>query len=260
MIRAIFFDIDGTLVSLKSKVYSQSTKVAVEKLRDRGILVFVATGRSKFEIADEHLLDGLEFDAYMTNNGQEVHDWEGNCIYSRPLHPQDALTAWKLAKEKGFPTWVVGDEDTIMDRHDERVLAAMECIHTTPPQLGDVDAVIRKPIYKVVLFAKREEVLQFMPYLPHSRTTQWYPYGHDIISLEGGKANAMQAVMDHYGIGREETMAFGDSQNDIDMLRLAHIGVSMGNGTKEAKEAADYVTDDEDEDGIYNAIKHFELI
>ncbi len=260
MIRAIFFDIDGTLVSLKSKVYSASTKVAMERLRERGILTVVATGRSKFEIADEHLLDGLVFDAYMTNNGQEVHDREGNCIYSRPLHPEDARTAYALAKEKGFPTWVVGDEDTIMDHHDEKVFAAMERIHTTPPQLGDVDAVIQKPVYKIVLFAEAEEVKQIMQSLSHCRTTQWYPQGHDIISLEGGKANAMQAVMDHYGIGAEETMAFGDSQNDIDMLRLAHIGVSMGNGTKEAKEAADYVTDDEDADGIYNALVHFGLI
>ena len=62
MIRAAFFDIDGTLVSLRKKVYPPSAKQALERLRETGVLCYVATGRSKFEIASEHLLDGLYFD------------------------------------------------------------------------------------------------------------------------------------------------------------------------------------------------------
>ena len=80
MIKAAFFDIDGTLVSLKSKVYPPSTAVALKRLRENGVLLFVATGRSRFEIKSEHLLDGLEFDGYLTNNGQDAYDAEGNPV------------------------------------------------------------------------------------------------------------------------------------------------------------------------------------
>ena len=90
--------------------------------------------------------------------------------------------------------------------------------------------------------------------------TQWYPLGHDIISSDGGKKNAMLEIIRRYGIRPEETIAFGDSENDLEMLRTAGIGVAMGNGTPEAKAAADYVTADCDEDGLQKALEHFNLI
>ena len=66
--------------------------------------------------------------------------------------------------------------------------------------------------------------------------------------------------MDHYMISQSETMAFGDGENDIDMIRFAGIGVAMDNGIPALQKAADYVTDDIDEDGIANALHHFGLI
>ncbi len=66
--------------------------------------------------------------------------------------------------------------------------------------------------------------------------------------------------MAHYGITREQTMAFGDGGNDTDMLAYAGIGVAMGNATAEPKAAADYITDDVDHDGVRNALLHFRVL
>ena len=66
--------------------------------------------------------------------------------------------------------------------------------------------------------------------------------------------------MERYGLRPGETMAFGDGENDIDMIRFAGIGVAMGNAIKNLKSAADYITTDIDDDGIANALKHFGLI
>jgi hydroxymethylpyrimidine pyrophosphatase-like HAD family hydrolase len=66
--------------------------------------------------------------------------------------------------------------------------------------------------------------------------------------------------MDHYGFRLNETMAFGDGQNDIDMIRFVGTGISMGNGIDALKKAADYVTTDIDDDGIANGLRHFGLI
>ena len=70
----------------------------------------------------------------------------------------------------------------------------------------------------------------------------------------------MLGILARYGLTAEEAIAFGDSENDLEMLRAAGIGVAMGNGTPEALEAADYVTGDCDDDGLLHALEHFGLI
>ena len=69
-IKAIFFDIDGTLRDFETKRIPESTKEALRKAREAGILLFIATGRHKLEIEEENLLEDMEFDGYVTLNGQ----------------------------------------------------------------------------------------------------------------------------------------------------------------------------------------------
>lgn len=260
MIKAAFFDIDGTLVSLKSKVYPPSAKYAVAALRRNGIQCFVATGRSKFEIAEEHLLDGIEFDGFLTNNGQDAYTPDGELLYGTPLDSADAAAVLDYVERVGCACWMVSAEQSILNHIDSNVEAAMEAIHTRPPKLGPLRPMLEKPIYKIVLFLTREEMRPIMALAPHSRTTQWFPQGHDLISRDGGKRNAMLGVLDRCGLKADEAIAFGDSENDIEMLQAAGIGVAMGNGTPEALQAADYITDDCDSDGLLHALEHFGLI
>lgn len=260
MIQAAFFDIDGTLVSLKKKVYPASTKPALERLRKSGVKCFVATGRSKFEIKTEHLLDGLEFDGILTNNGQDAYAADGSLLYGKPIDPKEAEAVLNWVEENGCACWMVSAERSILNLRNERVMQAMEAIHTQPPEIGELREMLSMPIYKIVLFLYREEMPAVMPCAPTSRMTQWYNCGHDIISSDGGKKNAMLEILQRYGISPEECIAFGDSENDIEMLRAAGIGVAMGNGTQECIAAADFVTADCDEDGIQKALEHFYLI
>lgn len=260
MIKAAFFDIDGTLVSLKTKVYPPSVKPMLERLRKNGVLCFVATGRSRFEIASEGLLDGLEFDGILTNNGQDAYDAEGNLLYSKPLVAHEAAAVIDWAEENHAACWVVGGDKSVVNHYDDRLLQAMESIHTRPPELDDIKNMPERPIYKIVLFLTREEMATPMKLASTSRCTQWFPMGHDIISRDGGKKNAMLDILARYGIATEESMAFGDSENDLEMLKAAGIGVAMGNGTEECKAVADYITADCDEDGLWKAMEHFGLL
>ncbi len=260
MIKAAFFDIDGTLVSLKSKAYPPSAKAAVEALRTKGVLCFVATGRSKFEIAEEHLLDGIDFDGYLTNNGQDAYNACGELLYGTPIDPQDAAAVLDWVERDGCACWMVSAEESLINHVDSYVDEAMTAIHTRPPRCGNLRKMLEHPIYKIVLFVPREKMQAPLAYAPHCRTTQWFPYGHDIISREGGKRNAMLGILRRYGIAQSECMAFGDSENDVEMLRAAGIGVAMGNATPDALAAADYVTEDCDNDGLLRALEHFNLI
>lgn len=94
----------------------------------------------------------------------------------------------------------------------------------------------------------------------HSRKAQWYTLGHDILSVHGGKQWAMELMLARCGLHRTQAIAFGDGENDIEMLRYAGIGVAMGNGSKAAKTAANYIAPDTDDDGIWHALHHFGLL
>ena len=99
-----------------------------------------------------------------------------------------------------------------------------------------------------------------MEHLPECKALRWTPTFINVIDKAGGKAVGLSKACERYGISREEIMAFGDGGNDIDMLEYAGIGVAMGNGGADAKAAANHVTTNLDQDGVYNALKHFEVI
>ena len=260
MIKAAFFDIDGTLVSLKTKVYPKSLPSAIAALRKKGILCYVATGRSKFEIAEEGLLDGITFDGFLTNNGQDAYAPNGKLLFGTPVDPRDVLTAYQWAKENHIVCWMVSDKRSLMSHTDPVTETTMADIHTKLPPIGNMELILSENVYKVVLFTTRDKIAELLPLVPHSRTTLWHQTGQDIISLQGGKKLCMLQCLQDLGLDASQAIAFGDSENDIEMLKAAGIGVAMDNGTAECKAAADYIAPDCDDDGILKALEHFKLL
>ena len=260
MIKACFFDIDGTLVSLKKKVYPASLPPTIAALRKNGILCYVATGRSRFEIASEHLLGSMEFDGYMTNNGQDAYDAEGNQICGIPIEREEVEAILNWVDQTGSACWMVSNRHTLLNRINSSVEYAMKAIHTQIPEVGDLRPMLLEPIYKIVLFLTKEEMTAPLSIAKHCRSAQWCDCACDLISTAGGKGHAMDEVLARNHLNRSQAMAFGDSDNDIDMIEAAGIGVAMGNGSDEAKAAADYIAPDCDDDGILKTLQHFRLI
>lgn len=96
--------------------------------------------------------------------------------------------------------------------------------------------------------------------MPECAPTRWLPLFMDF-NLKGvDKASGAERVAQYYGLKMEEVMAFGDGGNDISIVQAAGVGVAMDNACDELKAVADYVTTSVDDDGVYNALKHFELI
>ena len=96
--------------------------------------------------------------------------------------------------------------------------------------------------------------------LPGCKITRWNRFAVDINAAFGSKVYGMQQYMKAHGIKQSEVMAFGDGENDMDMLSFAQIGVAMGNADKLVKECADYVTSSVDDDGIQKALLKFEIL
>ena len=99
-----------------------------------------------------------------------------------------------------------------------------------------------------------------MPLLPNCSDARWYPTFTDIIHKNASKSVGVQRVLDYYGYTKAEAIAFGDGGNDVPMLLAVDNSVAMGNAEYTVKQAATYVTESVDDDGVLKALQHFKLI
>ncbi|WP_297203238.1 Cof-type HAD-IIB family hydrolase [uncultured Brachyspira sp.] len=261
MIKAAFFDIDGTLVSFNTHKVSDSSKEAIRILKEKGIKVFIATGRIKNHINN---LDNLEFDGYITANGFNcfIGDKE---IYKKGIEREEiySLIDYLKNKEK-FPCSVMMNSGIFINYVTKEVEAVSKSINLPIPAVDNYYEFLEKNIDNILqinLFvdeAKEKELMKKI--FKNCESSRWHPLFTDVNTKGGGKHIGMDKIIEYYGINISETMAFGDGGNDITMIEHAAIGVAMGNANEGVKEVADYITDDVDNNGIYNALKHFSII
>ena len=118
----------------------------------------------------------------------------------------------------------------------------------------------REKILQLTPFFSQDHERKLMPQLPDCVSGRWHPAFTDITAREADKGKGLEAMAEYLGLDVSETMAFGDGGNDVAILRRAGIGIAMGNAGNEARSAADYITSSVDDDGVWNALKHFGVI
>lgn len=256
MIKAIFFDVDGTLLSHTTGKVPKSTQFAIRQLRRKGIKLFLATGRHKLEI-EELPVNELTFDGYITLNGQICLDAYGQLIYSVPIKAADTLRMVSVFERKELPVLLVERDRMYINFVNESVCCAQKAISTPVPEVGIYRG---DQIYQCIVFDDGSRVNTFIKELPACKMSRWNPYGVDIISKEGGKVAGIQYCLRQFHLAPDEIMAFGDGENDKEMLRYAGVGIAMGNADGDVKMVADYVTQSVDRDGIYAALQHYKII
>lgn len=256
MIRAVFFDIDGTVMSHSRGCVPESTREALRLLKEKGILIFTATGRYMAELKDLPL-DGLDFDGYVTLNGQICTDRSGRVLHAVPVCREDTQTLTEMFNSRKLPLMIFERERMYVNFIDDRVRRTQADISSPLPETG---AYSGGEVYQFVAFVNEQESRELAGLLKQCAITRWNRHGVDIIPKDSGKVQGIQKILEIYGIHKDECMAFGDGENDIDMLQFAGVGIAMGNADETVKAAADYVTDDVDCDGIMNALVHYDLL
>ena len=254
MIKAVFFDCDGTLLSHHSGVVPASAKQALADLRKKGIRTILSTGRHVSELAQLEPMHGIEFDAYITLNGACSYDADG-IFDSHPIDREDIERVHTFLQTNDLPIQFLEETENYISSVNETVIRSQAMIHTPVPPVKSFERIMNHPVYMFIPFGIREfEPLEAQ--LRHVKCTRWN--AHDAIDVfheDAGKEKGMQAWMERYGIDRSETAAFGDAMNDSTMLETAGLGIAMGNSTEELKAIADYVTDDIDDNGVANALR-----
>lgn len=253
--KAFFFDIDGTLWDDRS-VIPDSARSAVREIRASGHAVLICSGRSKGYIFKDDLLS-LGFDGIVSSAGAmvEVGGRTLRCL----LADQDLLKRTvDSAFAAGYASLLEGNTALYMDREvapawpyvDKlyrelgprlRPLNATRGQWTDVPKLSllargkpDPDAAIRALEQDWDIIVHAPEVLELTP------------RGID-------KGSGLLLALEALGIPAEDSVAFGDGQNDLGMFRAAGLRIAMGNGSDALKAEADYVTTDLWDDGLWNA-------
>lgn len=259
MKNAVFFDIDGTLWNEHMQI-PQSTITAIQALRENGSYAFICSGRSRANICNRELL-GIGFDGVVAACGAHI-EYNGKLIYEQLMTAEEVETALSIVKKYNLldifegPKYLYVDDE---DFHDDDYVVylrrelgtAIKCITGTKcieANKLSVDLKGAPAGIVAVAFEKTFDVISHNDWL-----LEIMPKGHS-------KATGIAKICELLNIPRENTYAFGDSANDLEMLNLVAHGVAMGNGTREAKQAAEYVTTNIMEDGIENGLIHYGLI
>ncbi len=250
MIKAVFFDIDGTLLSFRTHQVLPSTIEAFNLLRQRGIKTFISSGRPLVLIPPFP----LTFDGYITVNGG--YCFTGDTIIHR--HPIDASDCRKwcdYVEQNDLCTMCFTEKDMFINRIDPVAVQLQSQLGFEMPPVRPLSEAEGQEIFQFIAIQPAARDTEVLSMLSHSRMPRWHPIFSDLIPNGSSKAIGIEKMLAHFGIRKEEAMAFGDGANDIEMLEYVGCGVAMGNASDEVKQHADYVTDDVDSDGILHAVK-----
>lgn len=275
--KIIFLDVDGTLLNYENKL-PESADQAVKMARANGHKVYICTGRSKAEVYD-YVWD-IGFDGMIGGNGSYVED-NGEVImhqlitleqckhivdwcHSRNiefyLESNNGLFASENFEERGQP--VIQEYCARKGKDNARQLTVRDVF---PEMIFDGE-LYRDDLNKVsFILNSYQDHLDSIEEFPDLKPGTWGGAGEIALFGDLGvknidKGNAIDVLLKHLGADIKDTFAFGDAKVDIPMLEYCNTGVAVASGGDEIKAMADYVTDAVDDDGLYNAFKHFGLI
>lgn len=261
---ALFFDIDGTLWDYDHFI-PDSTREAIRRLRENGHYTFICTGRARAFVNHPELIS-LGFDGFVCSCGCHV-EIDGKMAFEHIMDTDKARETLELVRSYGIRPILEGPKHLYMDdsEFDENDFYGILLRN----DLGDALKTIGGDQYGKWHINKMSCATE----IPQDKLAECYSklekdyhiivHNKDVCELVPrgfSKATGMLEACKAVGVDPANTYAFGDSENDLDMLKAAAVGIAMGNGTDNAKAAADYVTTPFFEDGIYNACKHFGLI
>lgn len=275
-VKAVFFDIDGTLLNDMKKV-QRSTQKAIREMKKQGILVGLATGRGPGFVAP--FMENLGLDFAVTYNGQYIITRD-KVLYQNQLPKSVIYKAIKFASlnrmeiSLGSADGLLGSNiinmgtsvfgqvvSSIVPRKWTKSVESSfkNLIRRVKPQNSDyLMTMMKQPVYQIVLITTQTKKL--LEVFPHSTVTRSSPYSADVISQGQSKIKGIARVGEVFGFKLSEVMAFGDSENDMEMLGGVGVSVAMGNAKKELKAIAHYITETNNKDGIAQALAHFGLI
>lgn len=267
MYKMLAVDMDGTLLN-SNRTISKVNKEAIKKAMEKDVKVVITSGRALIGLVnflnEVHLTGENQY--LIANNGGTIYrasDFE--CIAYKGLRGRDLVKAYALSKEFGLNMIAYTHEGAIAAEENEFTRFEIE-YGGNPVKIIDFNSDIydEDEITKI-LFSQSEELLAKTSleipeeFFNEYNVVKTMPIVLEVMNKDCNKGYAVKVLADKLGIKKEEIICIGDQANDIEMLTYAGIGIAMGNAIDEVKAVAQYVTSDNDNDGVAKAIEKFIL-
>jgi len=257
--KMIAFDYDMTLYDHATWSIPESASRALLKLKQRGNILVLATGRDMDNYYSRDMINSLNMDARIEQNGTKII--AGNeLIYDHRMEKNllGRLLDYGIAKQYCLGV-TAGNYDyytcpDILNDIDIRRFGKCKRNFKPPELIRDMD------IRTILFWGNDDQKTDLEEHFPEAKFRRFDVHGADVMEKECSKANGLRLLCRHYDVDISDTFSFGDSMNDMEILETAGTGIAMGNSCAELKEEADYVTTAIGEDGIWNACIHFGLI
>jgi Cof subfamily protein (haloacid dehalogenase superfamily) len=254
--KIVFFDVDGTITHHEDGSISNNTKEAIKALKTKGLRVVAATGRP-LSMCKE--IRELGIDTFITANGAYVKHHE-KVIHKIPMNKNIIQEVFEFAKTENHGLSFYTEDFCMNGVKDTEILKALRETLSLNDYPAINQLIYQQEVYLICLFATDEVVEKFNQRFPHLVFKRWHPFVLNVLQEEVSKSLAIKKVLKYFNIDQSEAIAFGDGENDIDMLELAGLGIAMGNGNEKLKSVADFVTRKSSEDGIEFALKKYGII
>lgn len=275
--KIVFIDVDGTLLNYSNELPA-SARDAIRQARKNGHRVYICTGRSEAEVYDYIWEIGL--DGMIGGNGSYVKD-EDTVVMHQHITAEQCRHIVDWLHEKGCEFYLESNNGLFASENFEEKCDPVIKIYSARKGKEDADQATTRSVFPEMIFGGelyRDDVnkVSFIlnSYQDHLDSVKEFPDlkpgtwgGAGEIALFGDlgvkdidKGHAIDVLLEYLGASLEDTFAFGDANVDIPMLEKCAVGVAVASGGDGIKAMADYVTDAVDDDGLYNAFKHFGLI
>ena len=260
MAKIVFFDIDGTLVSFRTHRVPDSTRQAIAALRRKGVKVYIATGRP-VQFIDN--LDGVAYDGMVTVTGAYCFARGGDEIYTRAVSGATVCRVADFLEQsaEAYPVIFVCRDELFVNQVSADVEEVARYLNIHVPQVCRPSCAKGKEVLQMISFFRAESEPRLMGQLmPDCSSMRWHPLFTDVVAAGVSKSVGIDKVLAYEGLTLQDAMAFGDGGNDIPMLSHVPCSVAMGNASDEVKQAAAFVTDAVDDDGVVRALRRFGLL
>lgn len=255
--KLIVFDIDGTLFDNENKIIPASTIASLKALKAQGHHLAIATGRARYMLHSISAIQDL-FTSFILINGQHVISQEKDIYKNTVELPLLQKLVQSMAKNNltyGFQS----EDDEALNHLNIDAINSFKILSLNVPK-EDPFFHLNNVIYQVWCFCTPIEIEKIKEENPDFTFMKWLQVGYDIIKKGESKGKGLCKLRSHLKIAKEDVIAFGDGDNDIDLLKESGLGIAMGNATIGLKAISDFITTKVNEDGITVALKHYHLL
>jgi len=258
MYKIIFIDIDGTLRNDKKEI-TEKTKESIHKAIEKGIYIVICSGRPR-NYVEETSKEALASSFVIGCNGGEIYDYkEKKTIYANALENEEVIALWYIAERYDVQLIMISNEKRIVrkktdDNTDILLEEPIENFVIDNPITQCVSSSLKlekiQHIKEKINDIKNIEIVNLSKCLVNDKLPKEKPFFLDITCKGTSKGNAIKKLCEYLKIDLKDSVALGDSYNDVTMFETVGHSVAMANAPEDIKKIVDEVTDTNNKDGV----------